>query len=215
VVPTVYLVGIDELERIPELLDRGLIVVVSPDLTTLRRWQDEQGLAEPSTDRSTQEPTAVVIEMNGGGHVPKHATLSLSERAFPGCSPDPLTESGTLSAPKDSAAEWSQETHVAIDIWFDQVGDRTTPNQAGLEHGSDAKETADDQRSRNLVSPDDSGARCEPLEPQYRGLHLVGTLEIVGRQHHGLALDLEHDTVGLRANPADDEGRLVVDVWIP
>ena len=66
VVPTVNLVGIDELDRIPEFLNLGLIVVVSPDPTALRRWQHEQGLAEPLTDRSTQEPSAVVIEMNGG-----------------------------------------------------------------------------------------------------------------------------------------------------
>jgi len=45
VLPTVYLVGIDELDRIPEFLDPGLIVAVSPDATTLRRWQYEQRLA--------------------------------------------------------------------------------------------------------------------------------------------------------------------------
>jgi hypothetical protein len=42
VVPTVYLVEIDELERIPEFLDLGLIVAVSPDPTTLSLWQHEQ-----------------------------------------------------------------------------------------------------------------------------------------------------------------------------
>jgi hypothetical protein len=89
VVPTVYLVGIDELDRIPEFLALGIIVVVSPDLMTLRKWQHEQGLAEPLTDRSTREPTAVVIEMNGGGgHVPKHATLFERARV-----PRMLTES--------------------------------------------------------------------------------------------------------------------------
>jgi hypothetical protein len=80
VVPTVYLVGIDELERIPEFLDLGLIVVVSPDLTTLRQWKHEQGLAEPLMDRSTPEPTAVVVEMNGGWS-PTEACHSLSGRA--------------------------------------------------------------------------------------------------------------------------------------
>jgi hypothetical protein len=103
VAPTVYLVGIDELDRIPEFLDLGLIVVVSPDPMTLRPWQLEQGLAEPLTDRSTQEPTAVVIEMKPGGRVPKHAALSLRERPFPGCSPNPPpAELSTLSGPKRS-----------------------------------------------------------------------------------------------------------------
>jgi hypothetical protein len=82
-------VGIDELERIPEFLDLGLVVVVSPDLTTLRRWHHEQEIAEPLTDRSTQEPSAVVIEMNGGGHVPKLVTLSFERALVPGCSAKP------------------------------------------------------------------------------------------------------------------------------
>ena len=130
VVPTVYLIGIDELDRIPEFLGLGLIVVVSPDPTTLCRWQHERGLAEPVTDRSTQEPTAVVTEMNAAGQLPKPATLS--ERArVPQMLVDSARRIGHALSSEGSRAEWSQETHVAIDFWFDQVGDQTAPSQAG------------------------------------------------------------------------------------
>ncbi|TMK55745.1 MAG: helix-turn-helix domain-containing protein [Actinobacteria bacterium] len=55
--------GIDDLERIPEFLDLGLIVVVSPDPTTLRRWQHEQELGEAPMDRPAAT-TGVVVEMD-------------------------------------------------------------------------------------------------------------------------------------------------------
>jgi hypothetical protein len=81
VVPTVYLVGIDGLERIPEFLDLGLIVVVSPLPDDAPSIATRKGLAEPLTDRSTRAPTGVVVDMNRGEHLPRHAT-PLSEREF-------------------------------------------------------------------------------------------------------------------------------------
>jgi hypothetical protein len=75
VVPTVYLVGIDELERIPEFLDLGLIVVVSPPNDDAQSMAIREGLAEPQTDRSTRAPTGVVVDMNRGEHLPRHVTL--------------------------------------------------------------------------------------------------------------------------------------------
>ena len=69
--PTIYLVGIDDLERIPEFLDLGLIVVVSPDPTTLRRWQHEQELGEAPMDRPAAT-TGVVVEMENLAFVEKN-----------------------------------------------------------------------------------------------------------------------------------------------
>lgn len=41
-VPTVYLLGEDNLELIPEYLQLGSVVVVAPDRDILRRWTDDQ-----------------------------------------------------------------------------------------------------------------------------------------------------------------------------
>jgi DNA-binding response OmpR family regulator len=57
-IATVFLVGIDELERVPEYLDLGAVVVIAPDQHTLHRWQAEQSRAVSSG-----------CEPNGGGGV--------------------------------------------------------------------------------------------------------------------------------------------------
>ncbi len=41
-VPTVFLLGEDNLELIPEYLQLGSVVVVAPDREILRRWNDDQ-----------------------------------------------------------------------------------------------------------------------------------------------------------------------------
>jgi DNA-binding response OmpR family regulator len=41
-VPTVYLLGEDHLELIPEYLQLGSVVIVAPDRDVLRRWTDDQ-----------------------------------------------------------------------------------------------------------------------------------------------------------------------------
>src|SRR5207237_7828588 len=81
VIPTIYLVGIDDLERIPEFLDLGLIVVVSPDPASLRRWQHEQELGEAPMDRPAAT-TGVVVEMDARRISYRDVPLPLSDREF-------------------------------------------------------------------------------------------------------------------------------------
>ena len=80
-VPTIYLVGIDDLERIPEFLDLGLIVVVSPDPTTLRRWQHEQELSEVPMEPPAAA-SGIVVEMDARRISYRGVPLTLSDREF-------------------------------------------------------------------------------------------------------------------------------------
>ena len=57
-IATVYLVGIDELDRVPEYLDLGAVVVIAPDQGTLRDWQLEQHRIDPF---GSFEPDAGVV----------------------------------------------------------------------------------------------------------------------------------------------------------
>jgi two-component system, OmpR family, response regulator CssR len=58
---TVFLVGIDELARIPDFLALGAIVIVAPDRSALRRWEGEQEVdADPTPSRDSAIPGLVV-----------------------------------------------------------------------------------------------------------------------------------------------------------
>jgi DNA-binding response OmpR family regulator len=50
-IATVFLVGIDDLERVPDFLELGAVVVIAPDRHTLRRWQED-----------TERPTRISID---------------------------------------------------------------------------------------------------------------------------------------------------------
>jgi DNA-binding winged helix-turn-helix (wHTH) protein len=39
--PTVYLIGLDEITRVPDYLSLGAVVVIAPDRRTLQVWHDE------------------------------------------------------------------------------------------------------------------------------------------------------------------------------
>jgi DNA-binding response OmpR family regulator len=50
-IATVYMVGIDDLERVPDFLELGAVVVIAPDRRTLRRWKEDE---EPEGHRLTE-----------------------------------------------------------------------------------------------------------------------------------------------------------------
>ena len=76
-VPTVYLLGEDHLELIPEYLQLGSVVVVAPDRDILRRWTDDQ--QDDGADASVEhtELNGLVVDLSArrvaggvnGGHV--------------------------------------------------------------------------------------------------------------------------------------------------
>lgn len=62
-VATVYLVGIDELDRVTSYLDLGAVVVIAPDRDTLRSWQKEQG--DERGPSGSSEEGGVVVDLAG------------------------------------------------------------------------------------------------------------------------------------------------------
>ena len=116
VVPTVYLVGIDDLERIPEFLDLGLIVVVSPDPTTLRRWQHEQELGEPAMDRPAAT-SGVVVEMDARRISYRGVALTLSDREFRVLAGLVHRRGTAFSFEEIRRLGWGETANVPIDIY--------------------------------------------------------------------------------------------------
>lgn len=58
-----YLVGIDELDRVTSYLDLGAVVVIAPDRDTLRSWQKEQG--DERGPPGSSEEGGVVVDLAG------------------------------------------------------------------------------------------------------------------------------------------------------
>lgn len=116
VVPTIYLVGIDDLERIPEFLDLGLIVVVAPDPATLRRWQHEQELGEPVMDRPVAA-SGVVVEMAARRISYRGVPLSLSDREFRVLAGLVNASGRAFSFEEIRRLGWGEASHVPIDIY--------------------------------------------------------------------------------------------------
>jgi hypothetical protein len=80
-VPTLLLVGIDQLAQIPEYLDMGLVVVVAPDPSTLRRWRWEQDGQAPEP-QGKDSPSAVVVDIAGRRISVRGLPLDLSDLEF-------------------------------------------------------------------------------------------------------------------------------------
>ena len=117
VVPTVYLVGIDELERIPEFLELGLIVVVSPDPTTLRRWQHEQELGVPSIDHPAAASSGVLVEMDARRISYRGIPLTLSEMEFRVLARLANEPGRALSFGEIRRLGWGDDVQLPLDIY--------------------------------------------------------------------------------------------------
>ena len=115
-VPTIYLVGIDDLERIPEFLDLGLIVVVSPDPTTLHRWQHEQELGEPATDQPAAT-SGVLVEMAARRISYRGVPLTLSDREFRVLAGLVQGRGRAFSFEEIRRLGWGEGTNMPIDIY--------------------------------------------------------------------------------------------------
>jgi Transcriptional regulatory protein, C terminal len=75
-IPTVFLVGVDQLEQIPDFLELGSIVVVAPDAHTLKRWRWEQ--------EDTLQPTGTAPGVPGGlGLVVDIGARRITSRGLP------------------------------------------------------------------------------------------------------------------------------------
>jgi len=79
-IATVYLVGIDELDRVPEYLDLGAVVVIAPDQGTLRDWQLNQHRIDPTV--SSEPDVGVVLDFPGRQVLVDGRPLSVSDLEF-------------------------------------------------------------------------------------------------------------------------------------
>jgi len=80
-IPTVYLVGTERLPLIPEYLNLGTIVVVSPDRPTLDAWERERREAHEAPVPGA-DPMGTVVDLAGRRIVCGEGTLPLSDLEF-------------------------------------------------------------------------------------------------------------------------------------
>jgi DNA-binding response OmpR family regulator len=81
-VPTVFLVGIDELAQIPHYLDLGAVVVVAPDPRVLQRWRWEQERQGAPDAPGQDAPQGVVVDLPGRRISSRGLPLNLSDMEF-------------------------------------------------------------------------------------------------------------------------------------
>jgi DNA-binding response OmpR family regulator len=62
-ISTVFMVGIDDLERVPDFLELGAVVVIAPDRRTLRRWQEDAERPTHVTVDEAPREDALVIDL--------------------------------------------------------------------------------------------------------------------------------------------------------
>jgi two-component system response regulator MtrA len=79
-VPTVLMVGVDQLPLVPEYLNLGSVVVIAPDQDTLNRWVAEQ--TEAQRPKPPAGHPSTVVDMTGRRIVTDGATLPLSDLEY-------------------------------------------------------------------------------------------------------------------------------------
>jgi DNA-binding response OmpR family regulator len=80
-VATVLLVGIDEMDHVPDYLELGAVVVIAPDRETMRQWRREQDAAETQVLAAGGEG-ALVIDLLSRRILCFGRPLNLSELEF-------------------------------------------------------------------------------------------------------------------------------------
>jgi DNA-binding response OmpR family regulator len=81
-VPTVFIVGEGRLPLIPEYLNLGSVVVVSPDRDTLRRWRNEQEDEKPASEAPASDRSRTIVDLLGRRVEHDGALLPLSDREY-------------------------------------------------------------------------------------------------------------------------------------
>jgi DNA-binding response OmpR family regulator len=80
-IATVLLVGIDELERVPDYLELGAVVVIAPDRETMRQWRRDQDPSERPVPAANGEG-ALVIDLLSRRILCFGRPINLSELEF-------------------------------------------------------------------------------------------------------------------------------------
>lgn len=81
-VPTVYLLGEDNLELIPEYLQLGSVVVVAPDRDVLRRWTTDHEQQHAPEDDLPRDHGDLVVDLSARRVSIDGRTLNLTDLEF-------------------------------------------------------------------------------------------------------------------------------------
>jgi DNA-binding response OmpR family regulator len=81
-VPTVYLLGEDHLELIPEYLQLGSVVVVAPDRELLRRWTEDQQDDDADASVGHTEHGDLVVDLSARRVSVAGSPLNLTDLEF-------------------------------------------------------------------------------------------------------------------------------------
>jgi DNA-binding response OmpR family regulator len=116
-VATVFMVGIEQLPLVPEYLNLGSVVVISPDLETQRRWTLEQE-GEPRTSGNGEaHPSGTVVDLAGRRIISDGFTLPLSDLEFKVLSALLAPTGRALSFGELRARGWGEAQEVPADIY--------------------------------------------------------------------------------------------------
>jgi DNA-binding response OmpR family regulator len=115
-VPMVFMVGIDQLDQIPEFLDLGVVVVVAPDRKTFARWWDEH---EPESAALHRQPEAagVVVDMTERRVRVDGKPLELSDLEFRVLARLCERPGAAVSFGEIARAGWGPSPYLPIDIY--------------------------------------------------------------------------------------------------
>ena len=115
--PTVFLVGIDQLDQIPDFLDLGAIVVVAPDRRTLQAWTTEREAGSQETTPDRGDTGGVVVDLAARRVSYRGLNLALSDMEFRVLAALAAQPGHALSAPKIRRIGWGDEPLPSIDAY--------------------------------------------------------------------------------------------------
>jgi len=118
-IPTVFLVGVDQLEQIPDFLELGSIVVVAPDRPTLKRWRWEQDDTLLATAAAPAVPGAggLVVDIGARRVTTRGLPIDLSDMEFRVLSALLARPTRALSYADLRRLGWGDEPREALDVY--------------------------------------------------------------------------------------------------
>jgi two-component system, OmpR family, response regulator MtrA len=116
-VATVFMVGTEQLPLVPEYLNLGSVVVISPDLETQRRWTREQEGEPRTSGNGESHPSSTVVDLAGRRIISDGFTLPLSDLEFRVLSALLAPAGRAISFRELRARGWGDAQEVPADIY--------------------------------------------------------------------------------------------------
>lgn len=116
VAPTVELIGLTDLAKIPEFLRLGVVVIVAPDLDVLRHWREEHRPAS-GLGPARSHPPGLDIDADGRRVLWDGEVVALTDLEFRVFSRLASTPGRAWSFSDLRAAGWGEEPGSGIDAY--------------------------------------------------------------------------------------------------